>query len=55
MKRRFIGTEFSEENAKSAFRRIQRGPVAREKDNGGSAIFAPRRIGKKTRARLERA
>jgi site-specific DNA-methyltransferase (adenine-specific) len=55
LKRRFIGTEFSEENAKSAFKRIQRGPVPREKDNGGSAIFAPRRVGKKTRARLERS
>jgi DNA modification methylase len=52
LKRRFIGTEFSEANARSAFSRIKRGPIPREKHTGGSAIFAPRRIGKKTRERL---
>jgi DNA modification methylase len=50
--RRFIGTEYSDQNARSAFKRIQDGPVPREKNTGGSAIFAPRRIGKKTRERL---
>lgn len=54
LKRRFIGTEFSQDNAHSAFKRIQRGPIPREKDTAGSAIFAPRRIGKKTRERLAR-
>ena len=52
LKRRFIGTEFSAENAKSAFERIQLGPVPRDKTNEGTAIFPPRRIGKKTKARL---
>jgi site-specific DNA-methyltransferase (adenine-specific) len=54
LKRRFIGTEFSEANALSAFGRIKKGPIPREKHTGGSAIFAPRRIGKKTRQRLDK-
>ena len=53
LKRRFVGSEFSRANAKSAFERIQKGPVAREKDEGGSAIFPPRRVGKSTAARLK--
>jgi DNA modification methylase len=53
LKRRFIGVEFSEANAKSAFKRIKDGPVEREKADGGSAIFAPRRVGKKTQERLK--
>jgi hypothetical protein len=52
LNRRFVGIEFSDANAASAFKRIQRGPIPREKTNEGSAIFAPRRIGKKTRERL---
>jgi site-specific DNA-methyltransferase (adenine-specific) len=52
LKRRFIGTEFSEANANSAFKRIQRGPIVREKSNTGSAIFAPRKAGKKTREKF---
>jgi DNA modification methylase len=52
--RRFVGTEFSRENAKSAFERIKDGPVAREKANQGTAIFPPRRVGKKTAARLRK-
>ncbi len=53
--RRFIGIEYSQANAKSACERIEMGPVPREKDNKGSAIFAPRRMGKKTAARLKKS
>ncbi|MBL8762929.1 MAG: site-specific DNA-methyltransferase [Phycisphaerae bacterium] len=51
--RRFIGTEFSAENARLAFERIGRGPVPRE-DEGptSSAIFRPRPAGAKTKARF---
>jgi DNA modification methylase len=52
MGRRFVGTEFSRANAKSAFERVKQGPVKREKDEGGTAIFPPRRVGKRTAERL---
>ncbi len=52
MGRRFLGTEFSRANAKSAFERVKLGPVKREKDEGGTAIFPPRRVGKRTAERL---
>jgi site-specific DNA-methyltransferase (adenine-specific) len=52
--RRFVGSEFSIDNAKSAFTRIKDiGPIPREKDTGGTAIFPPRRVGKVTAARLK--
>lgn len=45
LKRRFIGTEFSIDNAKSAFKRIQEGPVRLGEGLGQStAIHAPRRV-----------
>jgi DNA modification methylase len=53
--RHFVGLEFSRANAKSAHQRIEQGP-ARPVDiglNQSTAIFAPRRVGKKTRARLQ--
>jgi len=57
LKRRFIGCEFSAENAKSAFARIKKGTTRPLGDgaqiNEGSAIFAPRRTGKKTEDRLK--
>jgi adenine-specific DNA-methyltransferase len=53
MGRRFIGTEFSRANAKSAFERVKQGPIKRERDEGGTAIFPPRRVGKKTAERLK--
>jgi site-specific DNA-methyltransferase (adenine-specific) len=52
MERRFVGTEYSRANAKSAHERVKLGPVKREKDDGGTAIFPPRRVGKKTAERL---
>ena len=53
LKRRFIGTEFSKANAKSAFERIKSGPIARESSGPpSSAIFAPRKTGKKTKERF---
>ncbi|HYE60820.1 MAG TPA: DNA methyltransferase [Phycisphaerales bacterium] len=55
MGRRFIGSEFSADNAKSAFTRIRDiGPVPREKDTQGTAIFPPRRVGKRTAARIRK-
>jgi DNA modification methylase len=53
--REFIGLEFSKANAKSAAERIKLGP-ARPVGTGlnqSNAIFAPRKVGKKTRARLD--
>ncbi len=52
--RRFIGCEYSADNARSAFGRIKDGPVPREKATGGSAIFPARKVGKKTAARLKK-
>jgi site-specific DNA-methyltransferase (adenine-specific) len=52
-KRRFVGTEFSINNATSAFERLKIGPIPR--DNAAeqsSAIFAPRKTGHKTRAKF---
>ncbi len=47
-KRRFIGTEFSQANAASAFERIQNGPHLPGKALGlPTAIFAPRVTGRK--------
>ncbi len=46
LKRRFIGTEFSTDNAKSAFQRIKDGPVRLGVSIGQStAIHAPRTLG----------
>ncbi len=48
LKRRSIGLEYSPENAKSAFERIKAGPLRLgEAINQSTAIFAPRRVGKK--------
>lgn len=54
LKRRFIGCEYSAENAKSAFERIKAGPVRLGALKGvSSAIHKPRGIGKKTAALLK--
>jgi len=54
--RRFIGTEFSRENARSSRQRIAAGPVRLGAAVGqSSAIFKARAIGNKTRARLAEA
>jgi site-specific DNA-methyltransferase (adenine-specific) len=56
LKRRFIGTEFSEDNAKSAFERMKAGPVRLGAATGQStAIFQGRKGGEKKRAQLESA
>lgn len=54
LNRRFIGCEFSEANARSAFERMKQGPARPlgENLNQSTAIFAPRRAGAKTLARL---
>lgn len=54
LKRRFIGCEYSEENARSAFERMKAGPARPLGTSLGqsTAIFAPRRKGEKTRRRL---
>lgn len=53
LKRRFIGVEYSRENAARAVERIQKGPVRLGALKGvGSAIHPPRRVGAKTRQRL---
>lgn len=49
LERRSIGLEYSPDNAKSAFERIKHGPLRLgEAINQSTAIFAPRRVGKKT-------
>lgn len=54
LKRRFIGCEYSEENAKSAFERMQDGPIRLGAAKGiSTAIFAPRGVGPKTRKRFK--
>jgi DNA modification methylase len=54
LKRRFIGVEYSPENAQRAFERIEKGPIRLGALKGvGSAIHPPRRVGAKTRKRLE--
>jgi site-specific DNA-methyltransferase (adenine-specific) len=53
--RRFIGVEFSEANATSAFDRMKRGPVRLLGGKGSAAstaIFRARNVGPKRRARL---
>ncbi len=55
LKRRFIGTEFSAANAKSAFERMNRGPVRLLGGKGeaaSTAIFEARTLGKRRRVRL---
>ncbi len=53
LKRRFIGCEFSDANARSAFERMKNGPVRLGALKGvSSAIHRPRGLGKKTLARL---
>ena len=48
LKRRFIGTEFSIDNAKSAFQRIKDGPIRLGVSIGQStAIHRPRVAGRK--------
>jgi len=44
LKRRFIGTEFSEANARSSFERIKAGPTRAYNDVTGSAIFKGRSV-----------
>lgn len=52
-KRRFIGIEYSKDNAKRAFERMQSGPIRLGALKGvGSAIHPPRKMGAKTRKRL---
>ncbi len=56
LKRRFIGTEFSKANATSSFERMKAGPIRLGAASGQStAIFAPRKVGAKTRDRLSKA
>lgn len=51
--RRFIGCEFSPDNAKNALARIQHGPIRLGAATGiSTAIFKSRKVGKKTAARL---
>ena len=53
LKRRFIGCEFSDANARSAFERMKSGPVRLGANKGlSSAIHKPRALGKKTLAHL---
>ncbi|TVQ32747.1 MAG: site-specific DNA-methyltransferase [Phycisphaeraceae bacterium] len=54
LKRRFIGTEYSPANAKSAFQRIKDGPVRPlgELRTEGTAIFPARAAGTRTRERF---
>lgn len=53
LERRSIGLEYSPENAKSAFERIKHGPLRLgEAINQSTAIFAPRRVGKKTATKV---
>ena len=55
LERRFIGTEFSPENAKSAYERMKAGPIRLGAADGAStAIHPPRRVGAKTRQRLSK-
>ena len=53
--REMIGLEYSAANAKSAFERIKAGPirVGEGAINQSSAIFAPRRLGPKSRAQAD--
>ena len=53
--RRSIGLEFSAANARSAFARIKAGPirVGQGAINQSTAIFAPRRVGAKSRVQAE--
>lgn len=57
LRRHFIGTEFSIENAKLACERIKNGPIRPMGAAKGmsSAIFAPRKAGEKSRARIRDA
>lgn len=56
LKRRFIGCEFSEKNAVSAFDRIKRGPIRLGAAiNRSTAIFEPRKVGPRTRKALAKA
>jgi site-specific DNA-methyltransferase (adenine-specific) len=51
LKRRFIGCEYSKQNAVSAFERIKRGPLRLGAAiNQSTAIFAPRNRGRAGRA-----
>lgn len=43
LKRRFLGTEFSKDNARSAFERMRNGPIRLGAANESTAIFPPRR------------
>jgi len=55
LKRRFIGTEYSAANAKSAFERLEKGPVRLGAASGQStAIFRPRKAREATRERFAR-
>jgi site-specific DNA-methyltransferase (adenine-specific) len=51
--RRFVGIEYSKENAKSSYERMKAGPIrVGLAANQSTAIFKPRKIGKKTKERL---
>jgi DNA modification methylase len=51
--RKFVGIEFSEANATSAFARMKSGPVARDRgQQAGSAIFQPRKASQAARSRF---
>ena len=53
LKRRFIGCEFSEDNAKSAFERMKAGPIRLgAAKNQSTAIFKGRKVGDKKKAQL---
>lgn len=53
--RRFVGIEYSKENAKSSHERMKAGPIrVGLAANQSTAIFSPRKIGKKTKERLKR-
>ncbi len=57
LRRRSIGLEYSPKMARSAFERIQKGPVRIRFDKPtrtASAIFSPRGIGAKTKGRIAR-
>lgn len=54
-KRRFVGTEFSPENAESAFERVKAGMVRKGKAlHQSSAIFSARTLGKKSAERFKK-
>lgn len=55
LKRRFIGCEYSAQNAASAVERMKAGPIRIGGEAQATAIFAPRRVGPLTKKRLKKA